>query len=252
MSAWEPTTPDDATYLANAIHTQMQNDKVMLSERFVGDDGTIDAHKAKDDEDSGIHEASVVGWVEVHADIATRDAFTPLIEGSLHFVTATSALFIVDTTLNFVQIFPVDHLLLSDKDDVDDHNYQDVDFSKAFTADLKIAALTVIDATGGGDTDPLDETAHAAEDWETAHGALSFHGDHIAANTLRGTSVSELHEWSGSKLALEADTYGLPWHAGAGVASSFCELRVYNDGMAFYDGAVITDGTFRCGRFKLP
>lgn len=249
MSAWEPTTPDDATYLANVIHTQMQADKVMLSERFEANDGTIDAHKASDDDNAGVHEASKVGWVKVHATVAARDVFTPVKEGTLHFVTDIATLFIVDSDLAFFQIFPVNHLLLEDRD-ADDHNYQDITFTKAFTADLKLASLTVNDATGAGATDPLDEATHAALDWEAAHGAGTLHNDHMANGALTGADVCTTHSWSGAKLALAADTYGFPWHAGDGAQGNWCHLRVYNDGMAFYRLNAITDGTFKCGKFK--
>ncbi len=249
MSVWNATTPNDATYAANVIHTQMKADKVMVRERFEANDGTIDAHKAADDDNAGVHEASKIGWVKVHATVAARDAFTPIKEGTLHFVTDITTLFIVDSDLAFFQMFPVNHLLVEDRD-ADDHNYQDITFTKSFTADLKLASLTVVDDTGAGATDPLDEATHAALDWEAAHGAATLHDDHMAADSLIGADVCTLHSWSGAKLALVADTYGLPWHAGDGTQSNWCALRVYNDGMAFYRLNSITDGTFRCGKFK--
>lgn len=259
MSVWNATSPDDLTYLANTIHTQIQADKVMISGRFEGNDGTIESHKAKDSDDSGIHEASKVGWVKVHATIAARDTWAtanpPLVEGSLHFVTDVSTLYLVDTTLAFLQIFPVDHLLLADRDTGDDHNYQDVDLSKSFTGDLKIASLTINDATVAGNTDPLDEATHAALDWEAAHGAATLHGDHVAAAALIVADVCAIpHSASATaEVAHAANTYGWPWHAGDGNVgdNKFHELEVSTTGFAYKDGAAFATGTIYAGKFKL-
>lgn len=255
MSEWSATTPDDATYLANVIHTQMQADKVMLSGRFVASDGTIEAHKAKDSDDAGIHEASKVGWVKVHADIAARDAWAianaPLVEGSLHFVTDITTLYLVDTTLAFFQIFPANHLLLADKDSGDDHNYQEIDLSDTFSGDVKLASLTINDATGAGNTDPLDEATHAALDWEAAHGAATLINAHVADYSLVGTDMAASPESAAGMITHAADiyTYGWPWHMGDGTGL-WKGLRVSNAGFGFY-GADWADGTTKCGKFKL-
>jgi len=257
MSVWEPNTPDDDVYLANVIHTQIQADKVMMRERFVGSDGTINAHGAGDAEASGIHLASQVGWVLVHADAAAmvtwEAANSPLIEGSWHFDEDAAILYIVDSTLNFLQVFPVDALLLADKDDGDDHNYQEIDISKSFSGAVGLASLTVNDATGAGDTDPLDETAHAADDWETAHGAATLHSDHIANNALTGEDVCTSETASEAEIGHAANTFGWPFHLGDGALSDYFELQVSTTGFAFVEQGDVTlaDGTTKCGRFKL-
>lgn len=253
MAEWNAISPDDDTYLANLIHTQIQADKTLIGERMSAYDGTIHAHHANDNADSGIHEASLVGWVKVHATEAAMNTWASgvtLVEGSIHYCTAEGTLYLVDETISLLKVYPVDHLLLTDKDSGDDHNYQEIDISKEFTGDVKVASLTVNDVTGGLDADPLDETAHAAQDWETAHSAASCHGDHIAADALDGEDVCVVHTTTGAAIALAVDTYSWPWHAGDGSTSGFAEFRCYDTGFGFYDGGWV-DGTTNVGKFKL-
>lgn len=250
---WNATTPDDDTYPANLIHTQIQNDKEMIRERLEASDGTIKAHNAADSSDSGKHLPSQVGWVKVHATEAAMNTWASgvtLVEGSLHYATSEGSLWVVDSTPTLIKIYPVDHLALTDKDTGDDHNYQKTDMSKAMTGDLRVLSLTLTGATLGGDDDPLDVATHEADDWETAHGAGKLGNEHFRVDSIYGEDFAERHTWSGSKLALVADTYGLPWHRGDGTDTGFAHLRVYNDGMAFYDGGALVDGTMACGKFK--
>lgn len=186
---WDATTPDDSTYLASAIHTQIQNDKTMIRERLEASDGTIEAHYAASSEDSGKHQPSLTGLCKAHADYTALEAFTPKKEGTLHAVLSPISFYVIDAAGTPVQVYPVNHGELEGLDDDDHTQYQRENLSRAMTGDLTVENLE-IESTGGTSTDPL-ETTHPDSDWTTAHGAGSLGGRHFADNSVNHSELAE-------------------------------------------------------------
>lgn len=204
------TTPDDNTYNANQIHTQIQNDKTMIRERFEASDGTINAHNDMDSVDSGKHQASLVGLCKVHANYAALVAFTPKKKGTLHAVLSPKSFYTIDETGTPVKVYPADHSLLTGRDDDDHPQYQTNDLIRAFTGDLTLGNIEI--ATPGVlGTESLPES-HASEDWESAHGAGSAGGRHVADDAVTADNDPvTTHSGTGHFTVLTNGRYGYPW-----------------------------------------
>ena len=252
---WNATTPDDATYDADVIHTQIQNDKGMVSERFTAYDGTIHAHNAKDSDDAGVHQASLVGFAKIHATVGAMETWitaeAPPV-GSLHAVITPASLYTIGADLVAKKVSPADHGALAGLDDDDHVIYQHIDLSVQISGDLTIAALTLA-ASDGGASDSLP-TAHLAEDWETAHSAASFGGKHLATGAVRRRHIVKQTSTTGagkvSVSTLGAISY--PWAAGAGTGG-FHALRIdENNDLGFSPtvAAAWFNGTMKYGELS--
>lgn len=209
---WNATSPDDTTYLANQIHTQIQNDKIMMRERFEASDGTIKAHTAADSEDAGKHLPSLVGFCKVHdtyTDLTNWLTANGAISKSLHAVRSPKSLYTISSGTP-IKVYPVDHDTLDGLDDDDHIAYQTRDLIRAFAGNLTVSgnAEVITEGSTGATALPL---SHRDEDWETAHGAGTLGSEHFAQNSIKVKYISVGKSATGNFSNSVNGGFSFPW-----------------------------------------
>ena len=199
MATWDATTPDDDTYSMNVIHTQIQNDKAMISERMVCTNSSgIDEHEAADSDDAGKHPLSEVGFVGVGAYADRPD---PGIKGALYFDNVNDILYYVDADLEYVRVDLVSHEELDGLDDDDHTDLLLIDGTRPMAGDLDATGATLTITSYGTDNDNALDPAHIAESFYDAHGADKLIGRHFADDVISLSDIPNTNE-TGTAAAL--------------------------------------------------
>jgi hypothetical protein len=184
---WNATIPEDTDNM-NAIHTFIQNDKVMIRERMecTNDLGTAEHHES-DSADFGTHKPSKIGFVKVHDTYSNLTGFTPLVPGSLHYVreAAYKGLYIIDSDDSIVKIGADDHGQLESLLDNNAHSiYLLKTGAREMEGDLTVGSGTLSYTSLLTDNDnPLDPD-HVSDSWYDAHGAGGITGRHIVEGSI--------------------------------------------------------------------
>lgn len=248
---WNATTPNDATYPANTIHTQIQNDKQMIRERFEASDGNIDAHYAADSTNSGKHQPSIVGFCKIHTDYAALSAYTPKVPGSMHAVQSPKSLYTIDSTGMLVKMYPVDHNALDGREDDDHTQYQTLDLLRAFSGNLTVAGLTAT-AEGISGSDSLP-SSHASATWDGSHGLGTMGANHIGAGAIDASYGLTKTVHTGSLTVTSVGQFTIPWmEDDLSTSEKSYYLIIKHDntiGFADYNGTYATDLTIAAGEW---
>lgn len=249
---WDADTPNDSTYLAENIHTQIQNDKQMIRERFEASDGTITAHFDADSDDSGKHRPSKVGFCRIHEDYDALESFTPRVPGSIHAVQSPRSLYTIDDLGSPTKIYPVDHDKLDGLDDDDHPQYQTLDLHREFTGDLTVNGSISADTEGSSGSDSLP-TSHADENWTESHGTGTLGNRHINGAAIPTVYTVSKAIRTGYFTITHEGQYTFPWLEG----DNSTEDKVYylilkNDntfGFADADGNYADDAVVGVGEW---
>lgn len=186
---WDPEEPVDSTFQASNIHTQMQEDKVSLRERFEMPNADFNEHGDADSASAGLHVSSKVGWARAST---LENRFTPggFGSGSLHWVTDESLMYVINKDGEYDALSTIDHVELEGLDDDDHTQYIIKDGSRDMSGNITLDGGTIQPQDyPTGDSNALD-AAHADESWYDAHGADSIQSRHIADGAVDGYNLA--------------------------------------------------------------
>lgn len=178
------TEPVDTTQMSS-FHTYFQDAKEQVSERMEAQSSPgVYEHHQRTSADFGIHPYNLQFALE-HDTLADLQGYTPKVDGSLHVVLETPALYTIESG-SLVLISFLDHATLKNLDDtLHDADFFSAGASVILEEDATIASAGSIVPSAQQyteDDDPLDP-AHVAKTHYDAHGAGSIDDSMLADDT---------------------------------------------------------------------
>ena len=191
LKMYSLTTPVDDTYAANAIHTQIQNDKIAIRERMECPNALFKEHTASDDDDAGLHVSSEVGFAR--ASTWANRLTAGLKVGSLHWATDLSTMHLINSSEEYecVEIISHNDERMAGLTDDDHTQYLLKDGTRDMSGDLIIGdggavIPTAYPAAAACALDP----DHVNESWYTAHGADKLVARIVADRAIRMSAIA--------------------------------------------------------------
>lgn len=169
---WDDAYPDGSVIAANQLHVVLQNMKVLLRERGICNNGSKDEHSWFGSTATGYHPLSEVGWCKFHTLLSDLEAFTPKVEGSLHYVEEVAVLYTIDSDADIVPLSTSHHGALTGLDEDDHTQYYRKDNDREFIDSVHLDSPAALTQTAPKSNDgSAMPSSHASQNWAAAHPA---------------------------------------------------------------------------------